>query len=188
MTENPLPRSLALTAMRVWAVVLLGLTMSCKGNPPDPLPKADAAIAQLGTALKAKLTEAMKSGGPVHAIDVCAKEAPALYEQVKKDTGVTVGRASLRLRNPADAPPPWVAEWLAARGERKAEGVEPYRFKDGNVGRVIKPIAIEAACLPCHGAEVAPEVKAALDAKYPKDAATGYQVGDLRGAFWAEVK
>lgn len=172
--------------MRAPLLLALLLVASCKGTPPaDPLPKADAAIAQLGGALRARLTEAMKSGGPVAAIDVCAKEAPALYASVQKETGVRVGRSSLRLRNDAHAAPPWVAEWLQKQGERKAEGVQP--FRDAKAGRVIKPIAIEAACLVCHGAEVAPDVKTALTAKYPKDAATGYQLGDLRGAFWAEV-
>lgn len=166
--------------------VAAALGLSCKSAPPaDPLPRADAAMTQLGSALKAKLTEAMKTGGPVAAIDVCSKEAPALLASVQQETGVKLGRASLRLRNQADAPPPWVAEWLAKQGERKVDGVAP--FRDAKAGRVIKPIAIEAPCLACHGSEVAPDVKAALAAKYPKDAATGYQLGDLRGAFWAEV-
>lgn len=167
--------------MRVWMLIALGL-VSCKGEAPDP--RAEAAIGQAAQALKGKLTEAMKNGGPVAAIDVCAKDAPAIYAEIEQKTGVRVGRASLRLRNPADAPPDWVSEWLSMKGERKAEGVEP--FKSGK--RMIKPIAIEPACLACHGTELAPDVKAALAARYPKDAATGYQLGDLRGAFWAEVK
>lgn len=172
--------------MRVLVLSAL-LLVACKSPAPPPdLAKADAAIAQLGGALKGKLLEAMKNGGPVAAIDVCAKEAPALYASVEKDTGVKVGRSSLRLRNEADAPPPWVAEWLKQQGERKAEGVQPLR--DEKAGHVLKPIAIEAPCLTCHGTEVAPEVKSALAAKYPKDAAMGYQLGDLRGAIWAEVK
>jgi hypothetical protein len=47
----------------------------------------------------------------------------------------------------------------------------------------------DATTLACHGPEEAlqPEVRAALDQRYPEDRATGYAAGDLRGAFWAEV-
>lgn len=159
----------------------------------DPLAAADAAATRLGGELKAKLQAAMKDGGPTKAIDVCAAEAPKLYAQLRKETGVTVGRASLRQRSEADAPPPWVAEWLKAQGERKAEGVSGVRAvvdgaSGGRVARVLRPVAIEAPCLACHGdpTTLAPEVKTLLAAKYPKDAATGYALGDLRGALWAE--
>ena len=42
-------------------------------------------------------------------------------------------------------------------------------------------------CLACHGSEVSPEVREAIAARYPGDRATGFAVGDLRGALWVEV-
>ena len=38
-------------------------------------------------------------------------------------------------------------------------------------------------CTTCHGASVAPDIAAQLDALYPEDRARGYAVGDIRGAF-----
>ena len=35
----------------------------------------------------------------------------------------------------------------------------------------------------CHGGTLDPEVTAKLKELYPQDAATGFKVGDLRGAF-----
>jgi hypothetical protein len=63
------------------------------------------------------------------------------------------------------------------------------RTPAGPVARVLKPIAIEPLCLSCHGdpASMKDDVKAALKQRYPADKATGYQIGDLRGALWAEV-
>ena len=45
-------------------------------------------------------------------------------------------------------------------------------------------------CLACHGApeQIPAEVAAILAERYPDDQATGYAVGDLRGALWAEVR
>ena len=40
-------------------------------------------------------------------------------------------------------------------------------------------------CLACHGPRESqsPELRTALERDYPHDAATGYAVGELRGAF-----
>lgn len=169
------------------ALLLISAASCRKSDRVDPLAKTDEALTQFAGTLRGKLGEAMKAGGPAGAVEVCAKEAPALYAKMKADTGVIIGRSSLRLRNPADAPPPWVADWLKQQGERKAEGVHGIRVIDGNVARVLRPIAIEAPCLACHGKQIAPEVRDALAAKYPTDAATGYELGDLRGALWGEL-
>ena len=48
-------------------------------------------------------------------------------------------------------------------------------------------IRTEPACLLCHGPAVAAPVQSAIRARYPQDAATGFEEGSLRGAFWVEV-
>jgi hypothetical protein len=151
--------------------------------------RADAAAVRLASTLKARVVEEMGKGGPVAAVSVCNAEAPALAAAIQSETGVTLGRSSLRLRNPANAPPAWVQEWLLAQGERLAAGTTPVATVVDGKARVIKPIAVEAPCLACHGAvaALAPDVKVELAQRYPMDVATGYAVGDLRGALWAEV-
>lgn len=161
--------------------------------PTDALERADAVAKKLGGAVRQRLTDAMNTGGAAKAMEVCATEAQQIAAKIREETGAQAGRSSLRLRNPADAPPPWVDEWLKAQGERKAEGVEGIRAlaksPEGPVARVLKPIAIEPICLSCHGdpATIKDDVKAVLKERYPADKATGYQIGDLRGALWAEV-
>ncbi len=165
-------------------------------SPPstnDSLARAEAAAKRLGGTLRSKLEEAMTQGGAARAIEVCASEAQAVAAKVRADTGVTVGRASRRLRNPVDGGPPWVGEWLLAQGARKAAEAKGVReIVDtplGATARVLKPIEVEAKCLACHGAPeaIAPDVKAMIAARYPADTATGYAAGDLRGALWAEA-
>lgn len=194
--------------LRWFAPILPLLVIACSSPGSGAAPsgsgsaasKEDAALAaaksaagKLGTQLRTRLTDAMNNGGPANAIQVCSTEAHGMAEQVAKDTGAKVGRSSLKLRNPQDAPPGWVQTWLVAQGDKKADattGVEGvFDSPTGKVARFLKPIAIEGACLSCHGdpGQLSEPVKAALAAKYPEDKATGYQNGDLRGALWAEV-
>jgi hypothetical protein len=174
--------------------------------PPAPAPvevidpKADAlalakatdAGGRLGAALKGRLTQAMVDG-PGAAMTACSDEAQGLTAQVRGESGVRVGRASLKLRNPTNSGPDWVQAWLTANegkpGAEAALSSEVTTTPDGRFARVIRPITVEAGCLTCHGdpAAIPPPVKEQLAARYPQDAATGYKVGDLRGALWAEL-
>lgn len=172
---------------------------STKPTPPadtadeTALAKAEAAAMELGRTLKARVAEEMGKGGPGAAVEVCTKEAQQLTKAVTERTGVSVGRSSLRLRQPLNAPPAWVSSWLVEQGERPAKEAKPVTRVDstpnGRMARIIRPIAVEPVCLVCHGAPetLSPEVKATLERAYPKDRATGYSVGDLRGALWAEL-
>ena len=49
--------------------------------------------------------------------------------------------------------------------------------------RYMQAIGMGEACTACHGQDIKPEVKTVIDQKYPYDEATGFTVGDLRGAF-----
>jgi cytochrome c553 len=162
---------------------------------PGAEQRARSAIQTLGSSLKGRLVSTMKAQGPVAALDVCSTEAQTLTAEVAHTQGVLVGRSSLRLRNPANAPPDWVGRWLQEQGESAAEGVagitRAATLDDGSqVVRVLKPLAIEAPCLVCHGPKEGrnAELAATLANRYPEDAASGYAVGDLRGAMWAEAR
>jgi hypothetical protein len=95
-----------------------------------------------------------------------------------------IGRASAKLRNPANAALSWTV------GPLNDQPAEPRLTAntDGSLG-VTPPIKIAANYLACHGSleTIEPAVKAALAAKYPKYQATGFKEGDLGGWFWVEV-
>ena len=164
------------------------------GEPPRSeaeraaVESARAGAQRLGGTLKTRLLSAMAEG-PAHAASFCASNAQGLTAEVAEATGARVGRSSLRLRNPENAGPDWVREWLEARGEGPAEGVAPASGVSDGVARFVAPIAIEGPCLACHGppADIDEGVREVIEARYPRDRATGYALGDLRGAIWAEV-
>lgn len=189
------------TTLAIVAAALAAVAVACEETPapePELSPIAPAepsapdrardAAQALGRALKTRLLAAMAEG-PRAAVEACADEAQAITARVGEERGARVGRSSLRLRNPANAGPAWVTEWLEAQGERPAEGVTPVATVADGRARFVGPIAIEGPCLACHGPEegIAPDVRALLDERYPEDRARGYALGDLRGAIWAEV-
>ena len=53
--------------------------------------------------------------------------------------------------------------------------------------RIARGIRVEAACLMCHGDNIAPPIAGRLASLYPDDRATGFLEGDLRGLVWVEV-
>lgn len=167
---------------------------SAQSKEEAALASARSAAGKLGTAVRTKLMDAMNNGGPANAVQVCSAEAQGIAEQVAQETGASVGRSSLKLRNPKDAPPGWVQTWLVAQGDKPAAQTQPiegvFDSPAGRVARVLKPIAIDGVCLSCHGdpSQISEPVKAVLGSKYPEDKATGYKAGDLRGALWAEVR
>lgn len=111
--------------------------------------------------------------------------------------GVRLGRVALpgRNRNPAQAAAGWQLDALkdfqraVLEGAPAADQVAVMRegLPGGVALRMVRGIATEPICTACHGQDVAPQVLAAITRHYPRDAATGFQVGDLRGALWIEV-
>jgi hypothetical protein len=152
---------------------------------------ARAAAAEFGKRLLAELQKAMTAGGPVAAIEVCNLEAPEIASQVSREKGMTVRRTSLKLRQPANKPDDWELQQLLSFEQRKAAGENPAAIESGSFVesngkrqfRYMKAIPTGELCLTCHGSAIAPAVAERLKALYPDDAATGFHLGDLRGAF-----
>jgi len=155
--------------------------------------QARKATETLQSQLQQELQAAMKSGGPVKAIDVCKSRAPAIAAEVSTQTHMQVGRTSEKTRNPANAPDAWEQTVLRLFALRKKNGENPsnieYYAVVENGGkkefRYMKAIAIpaKAPCLACHGEKIDPKVAARLKELYPQDRATGFSTSDLRGAF-----
>jgi len=155
----------------------------------DAVSRADAAASLLQQKLQARLAQAMAAGGPTAALAVCRDDAPRLAEEARRESGLRLGRTSDRLRNPANAPPEWARPHVSSSAGKRAEEVRPLEVDLGDRIGVLRPIAVKAACLPCHGApgSFSPEVRQALAKAYPMDRAKGYSAGDWRGFIWVEV-
>lgn len=177
-----------LVAPLAWAGTETATETGTGGGAPERVAEGRAIAQQFGAELRAALQEAMAAGGPLAAIAVCEQDAPRIAREASERSGAAVGRTSTRTRNTDNHPDGHqhaVLNDFAAAMADGAQGASLERLEQLEDGRerYMRAIVIEPPCLVCHGAELAPEVAATLDAAYPQDTARGYQLGELRGAF-----
>lgn len=182
-------------------MVALGLATSCS-NKTDQLGQETAHTPQTGglsqgaallQPFKQQLKSALQKGmaqGPEHALAVCREQAPAIAHDLSQN-GVRLGRSSHKLRNPDNAAEAWLQPILTyyqtdqQTNTQAIPSSEPQTFSLGQGQTAyIEPIHIQPMCLTCHGQAIEPGLKQRLHRLYPKDAATGFNVGDFRGVFW----
>jgi hypothetical protein len=144
------------------------------------------------SALIQELSGAIAAGGPEGAIDICGARAQQIADSLSVVLGVSVKRVSERHRNPADVPSAVeravLDRFAAAGGEM--DTVFVVGEADSLVYRYMRPIYIRTAvCLECHGdpERMRAGVLDRIKARYPDDKATGYSLGDLRGAFTVTI-
>lgn len=168
----------------VFSVLLL--VAGCKKLDEQKYREAGAeAVLPFKQGMKAALMAGLQEG-PSSAIAACRVEAPKLAAEASTD-GIRVGRTSTKLRNPANAPKPWMVPVLE-RYEANPTEREPAVVKvDRKTVGYVEPIYVQPLCVTCHGETIAPELQATIDDLYPDDQATGYAPGDLRGVFWVEL-
>jgi hypothetical protein len=182
----PRKRASRSSKMRHSLLLIVGFTLAAGAVPAQP-PEAVRG-AELLTPFKRDLQQALRDGladDPVEAISACRIQAPEIAASLAQG-GVRVGRASHRLRNPANTPPAWVELILAGYAVDPADRTpQTVRLADDRVGYV-EPILVQPLCLTCHGEALAPEIAARIELLYPEDRAVGYGVDELRGVFWVE--
>lgn len=177
------------------AGLALGLITPVLAGPPGPeqarILESRKVVKQFMGRLKGELQQAMRAGGPVRAIEVCRVKAPAIAGEMSQQTGWRVGRTSLKVRNPNNAPDAWERRVLEAFEARKARGEDVRKLEHAEIVavngkkqfRYMKAIPTGKICLKCHGAKLDPAVAQTLAQFYPQDKARGFRVGDIRGAF-----
>ncbi len=172
--------------------LVIGLaSMSMATTQDSRVEKSRAVVMDFMQTLKGALQEAMKSGGPVNAIKVCKVTAPEIARQQSEKHGWKVGRTSLKLRNPNNAPDAWERETLLLFEKRKLAGEDITKMEhaeevteDGTKRfRYMKAIPTIDICTKCHGKDLDPDAETQLRESYPEDKARGFEAGDIRGAF-----
>lgn len=150
--------------------------------------------AEFGQKLGGELKKSIEQGGPENAIGVCKDVAPAIASDVSRKRGWKVSRVSLKIRDPLlGLPDAWEQKVLADFDRRAASGEKPETLEfaeavtepAGRSLRYMKAIPTQELCLGCHGPadKLAEGLKKKLSEAYPHDKATGYSVGQVRGAF-----
>lgn len=170
------------------AALASSLPLAASGGDDARLAASRAAVDSFQQRLRAELGAAMTQGGPVAAIEVCQRRAPAIAAELGTQTGATLGRTALRVRNPANAADAWQRQTLEDFAQRlqsgaPATGIERFDIGEDGGAHYARAIVTETPCLACHGTHLPPAVREALALRYPQDEATGFAAGELRGAF-----
>ena len=173
-------------------LALLCLLPGCAGqDAPREIPEAAVQqAAGLAADFKSNLMAILKEGladGPEQAIGACSIQAPELAAEMSVD-GVRIGRSALRLRNPVNAPEPWLTPLLEDyRAAGPGAAPRSVWIDDATIGYV-EPLYIGKPCLACHGETIAEEVQGQIAELYPDDRSIGFREGDFRGLLWVTIE
>jgi hypothetical protein len=149
--------------------------------------QAQELAGQFVSRLKPQLKQAMNKAGPGYAVEVCANIAPDIAATLSAESGWQIGRVSLKARNASQAEPDsWEQSVLYEFNRRQAAGEPAAQISFGEVVdgqyRYMQAQGVEPLCLVCHGKGLSEEVQLSLKKYYPDDTATGYSLGQVRGA------
>lgn len=133
----------------------------------------------------------MKSAGPIKALSECNIQAMPIAEKNSSSSPWDIARTSLKVRNENNQADEWETQVLQLFEQRKADGeaietmeyAETIKTAEKTIYRYMKPIPTTGLCLTCHGETLADEVSNKVKVLYPHDNATGFSLGDIRGAF-----
>ncbi|MCE9501244.1 MAG: DUF3365 domain-containing protein [Leptospira sp.] len=138
--------------------------------------------------LQADLTKAIKERGTAYAVEKCKIISPETENSFSAKEKISIRRISEKFRNPLHKPDGFetgiLKTWAVEIQNGKDPQVVAENTKEGF--RVMKPILLKnPMCLQCHGnnSNIEPETLKKIKSLYPEDKATGYALGDLRGAF-----
>jgi len=136
---------------------------------------------------KSKIEKVGSQKGLPAVVEFCHENAMKLTDSLGKVHQVEIKRTSHKLRNPENKPDAdeqaVIENYLRLQEEHKF--MDPVVTTDGE-GYVhfYAPIKIKEKCLQCHGQpgkDIPEDVYKIIKAKYPKDQATGFKLGELRG-------
>jgi hypothetical protein len=179
-----------------------GLAVLSKAEQPTQDPQTEQAIvearqisSELADKVRGLLFKEIGKGGWASAVKVCSEMAQNMTREFNARTGHTVRRVSLRYRHPRNTPDQYERrkleefDLLNKRKEMENEYSEVLDEGGQKYLRYMRPIVVLPLCINCHGPKenIPSDVKSILAEKYPEDRATGFLVGDLRGAISVKI-
>lgn len=198
--------------MKTQLLMALGVSVAiaaCSRQSPDASGEAPASSASLTPAQIAKATERGKaivaetfsllssnlqssiaSGGVSNALPYCSLAASPLTASMAEKHGVSLRRITHKPRNPAGMAD--AVELGLLNQFRKAlaltnTALPVVAVLEPATVTFVAPIVLNSPmCLNCHGEpdkDIKPENLAIIRGLYPRDQATGFKLGELRGAW-----
>ncbi len=172
----------------------LGLSLFAQEVPQDIIETGEKVSSELLKQLSSKLKEKVQTEGLLSAAEFCNAKAMTLTEEVNLHQlrGISVKRISLQERNPLNKANDKEAEALDTlqKGHQKKSMPAYLVTEEDGTYSYYKPLVItNGLCLQCHGdLSKNKELDNFFKEHYPADKATGYKMGDLRGAVLVKIR
>lgn len=148
--------------------------------------EAKEKVKVFATTLKQTLVSAIQTGGFENGVNICKDQAPQIAETLSTD-GWQISRTSLKVRNTDNQASGWEIKNLKHFDSLFKQGVSATTLEASiqtqDTFRYMKAIPTDQICLACHGTSVDKTLQQIITAQYPEDAATGFTLDDIRGAF-----
>ncbi len=144
--------------------------------------------------LSSNLQSAIQQGGVSNALPFCSLAASPLTAGIAGKHGVTIRRITLKPRNPAgraDTTEMAILNHFEAALTSTAPPPPLVTNFTASTATFFAPIILNnELCLKCHGEpgkDISAENAALIQRLYPQDEATGFKLGQLRGAWRIDV-
>lgn len=190
----------ALTLLAVCFMVVSSFPASAQKGSKDiafeeALMDAREVSNQLAEKVRGLLLQEIGKGGFPSAVRVCSETVQGITRQFNAQTGHDVRRISLKYRNPNNVPDAYEQRKLEEfnvlnqKKELSNEYSEIIEEHGKKYLRYLRPLIVAPLCITCHGPKgnIPQEVKTILADRYPDDRATGFLVGDVRGAITVKI-
>lgn len=196
----------SLLPLLAWPLILL--VVGCSKTPEAPpaiaspaplsaerraaaLQRGKAIAAETFSLLSSNLQSALQQGGVSNALPFCSLAASPLTAGLAAKHNVTLRRVTHKARNPtgkADGAELAILKQFEASLPTSTNPPPPIvtNFVAGTATFFAPILLNNELCLKCHGEpgrDIAAENGAVIQRLYPQDEATGFKLGDLRGAW-----
>ncbi len=150
--------------------------------------EAETIVGKFVAELKPTLKKTIEEQGSIAAIQVCSITAPMITKKISLESGWQVKRVSLKPRNKQSAiPSDWEEKILEQFDQQPIAAMSSGNLQHAEIidgqFRFLKAQKVESICLLCHGETIDHKLSLAIREFYPDDEATGYSLGQVRGAF-----
>jgi hypothetical protein len=186
-------------------IVLIFLLVSCGNvqenaeNEPESVSretvyseKGKEIVTNTGLILRNRVSRAIDEQGIIKAVQYCSIEAENISDSLSAVYNARIKRITDKPRNPDNAANEYELQLMSDFRNKMASGsdLSPALIEEENRMTFYAPITLNTPlCLNCHGergTDIRPEAFITIQLLYPKDKATGYKMGDLRG-LWKVV-
>jgi len=142
------------------------------------------------TELLKNVSNAIQAAGPGFAIEFCNIRALALIDSLSKQNNCQIKRIAIKYRNPVDMPQTeseitQINQYYATH--QRGDTLQPVvHFIDDRIEYYQPILMAKKACLNCHGipgTDISKKTLEKIKQCYPNDLATGFAIGDIRGAW-----